>query len=96
MTEDFSSHPPTIGDIRSDKTQNAKDWSVRDALIKTLREIDSGKMVAHKIVMVIEVDKEKTIEGEYPRQTTVRQAGTLNVYDTFGMLSWAQHVLAMD
>ncbi len=40
---DYSSHPPTINEIRSDKTQNGSDWTPRDALIALLRDIDSGK-----------------------------------------------------
>lgn len=97
MTEDFSNHPRTMGDIRSEKSGNAKDWSVRDALIKTLSEIDSGEIVAHKIVMVIQIDKDgKLAPDESPFKTMTRQAGTETVYDTFGMLAWAQHVLAYD
>ncbi len=41
-TENFADHPPTIGELRSDKSQDAKDWSIRDMLICLLRDIDSG------------------------------------------------------
>jgi hypothetical protein len=40
---DYSNHPPTIGEIRSDKSESAADWSPRDALITALRAIDSGE-----------------------------------------------------
>lgn len=97
MTQDFSQHPRTLGDIRSEKTGSAKDWSVRDALIKTLSEIDSGEIVARKVVMVIQIEgKEHPSPGGDGFQTMTRQAGTESIYDTFGMLAWAQHVLAHD
>ena len=98
MTQDFSKHPRTLGDIRSDKTGNAKDWSVRDALIKTLSQIDSGEIKAHKIVMVIQVDRKDPVSdpNASPFETMTRQAGVETVYDTFGMLAWAQHMIALD
>jgi hypothetical protein len=39
---DYSSHPPSIAEIRSDKTGKGSDWTPRDALIALLRDIDSG------------------------------------------------------
>ena len=101
VTEDFSQHPQTIGDIRSNKSQNAKDWSVRDALIRTLREIDSGELDADKIVMVIAYKRSPEQLAELPSGacewgTMTRQAGTQNVYDSFGLLAWGQHVMAHD
>ena len=94
MTDDFSRHPRTIGEIRSDKSENAKDWSVRDALIATLRAIDSGEIKAHKIVMIMQIDSNKPDDAHWPYSTMTRQAGTNSVYETFGMLAWAQHVIA--
>lgn len=101
MTEDFSDHPQTMGDIRSDKSQNAKDWTPRDALIRTLREIDKGELKADKIVMVIAYQRSPEELAEKPPGvckwgTMTRQAGTENVYDSFGLLAWGQHVMAKD
>lgn len=42
--EDFSNHPKSIGEIRAEKNWNLTDWTTRDALITTLRDIDSGKI----------------------------------------------------
>lgn len=39
---DFSNHPLSIAEIKSDKTRNGSDWTPRDALISALRDIDSG------------------------------------------------------
>jgi hypothetical protein len=40
----FAAHPPTIGELRSDRTGEASDWSARDALICVLRELDAGRI----------------------------------------------------
>lgn len=42
--DDFSDTPRTIGEIRSEKNWSAEDWTPRDALISTLRDIDEGKI----------------------------------------------------
>lgn len=42
--ENFVNAPVSIGELRSDRENNASKWSVRDMLIATLREIDSGKI----------------------------------------------------
>ena len=42
MTEEsFKDHPKSLNEARSDKSQNAKDWTPRDALIALLRDIDN-------------------------------------------------------
>jgi hypothetical protein len=50
--QDFANHPKSIGELRADKTQHAKDWTPRDALIEMLRSIDSGEMVLDALVVV--------------------------------------------
>lgn len=40
---DFSEYPQTIGEIASDRDNDNTKWSVRDMLIRTLRDIDQGK-----------------------------------------------------
>lgn len=44
MTDDYSEHPTTVGEIKAGKSTQLTDWTPRDALIATLREIDSGKI----------------------------------------------------
>lgn len=51
MTDDFSSHPKTIGELRSDKTHDASSWSPRDVLVSTLREIDAGEIDPDALVV---------------------------------------------
>ena len=42
VIDDFKDYPQTIGEIRSDQTQLASDWTPREALIDLLRQIDNG------------------------------------------------------
>jgi len=49
--EDFSQHPKTIGEIRAEKTENAKDWRPRDALIDLLRQIDNGLEIKNMVIV---------------------------------------------
>lgn len=59
---DFKNHPPSIGEIRSDKTHAAADWTPRDALISLLREIDNGlKVEALVISYTLPLDQPKPV-----------------------------------
>lgn len=55
---DFSNHPLSIGEIKSDKQQDSSLQSARDCLIGALRDIDSGKLNVESVVIVME-GKEK-------------------------------------
>lgn len=43
MTDDFSSFPKTLGEIKREKAGTCDAGSPRDILIEMLRDIDSGK-----------------------------------------------------
>lgn len=49
--DDFSKVPRTLGEARSEKTQDGADWSPRDALIHLLRKIDSGEVQVKELVI---------------------------------------------
>jgi hypothetical protein len=51
MIDDYTEYPTTVGEIKSDLTQDATDWSARDLLINLLRDIDSGKLEIEKLVL---------------------------------------------
>lgn len=53
MTDSFANHPPSISELRSDKTECAADWTPRDALISTLRRIDSGELKVEALVIAM-------------------------------------------
>lgn len=52
---DFKDHPPSITEIRSDKTGRGADWTPRDALIRLLRDIDSGEVVIQALFIAAKV-----------------------------------------
>lgn len=49
---DYSNHPPSITEIKSDKTNNGADWTVRDALIAALRDLDRGEISPDCCVLI--------------------------------------------
>lgn len=52
MTDDFSKHPRSITEIKSNKTNNGADWTVRDALISALRDLDARTLDADCCVLI--------------------------------------------
>lgn len=44
MTEDFSEHPMSLGEVKAERLQSSGEWTARDVLIATLRDIDSGEL----------------------------------------------------
>lgn len=52
MTDNYSDHPKSIAEIRSDATQDAKDWTPRDVLIDLLRQIDGGELKPDALLVV--------------------------------------------
>lgn len=49
--DNYGEHPKSIGEIKADKSQNAADWTPRDALIDLLRSIDSGEVKPDALVI---------------------------------------------
>lgn len=43
MTDDFSDHPKTIGELQRERSASCDVGKPRDILIEMLRDIDSGK-----------------------------------------------------
>jgi len=82
MTEDFSNHPYTIGELRANKTQSASQWTVRDMLIDALREIDSGGPLSnakHAVIVFGRVEENRSF-------CNWRRAGTATAWETSGLL----------
>jgi hypothetical protein len=53
VNDSFADAPLSVAEIRSDKSANGADWTPRDALIATLREIDSGKLKPDALVIAM-------------------------------------------
>lgn len=50
--QNFANMPVSLAEVRSDRSQSARDWSPRDALIAALRDLDSGKIKPEAMVIV--------------------------------------------
>ena len=84
MSDDFSNHPPTVSELKSNKTGSAKDWTPRDALIAALRDLDSG-----------EIDPETLIVAYHDRKTNSPRwywSGP-NRYTMAGVLAYLQNMV---
>lgn len=53
--QNFAEHPPSISELRADRSEKASDWTPRDVLIQLLREIDSGSIVPTAVVVSMAV-----------------------------------------
>lgn len=51
MTDDFSNHPLSIGEIKSGRLCDGSKWTPRDVLVKMLRDIDSGAIYPDLLVV---------------------------------------------
>lgn len=58
MSDDYANEPITLTEHRARKEDKASIWSVREALVNTLRRIDAGEFVPVHMVMVIETEEE--------------------------------------
>lgn len=90
--ENFSDYPETIGEIRSAREDRASNWTPRDMLINTLREVDKSDPVAsaatHAILIFGHIDKDGATN------LTVRRAGTSDAWQAMGMLHEAMAIMA--
>ena len=85
MNENFADYPQTIGEIASDKEFDSRKWTLRDALIAVLRDVDSGKLeIAHGIIAFKTADNKLRwfIAGA-------------SVTETLGLLEYTKHDIFM-
>lgn len=71
VIENFKDYPLTIGEIRSNKSDNASDWSPRDVLIDILRRIDNGINI-NKLIISFNVVGETDEYTHYVAATKTR------------------------
>lgn len=79
----FKDYPKSVGDVRSDKTGSAADWSPRDALIQVLRDIDRGEISPDVMVICY------TSTSDGAQESAV--VSSPNVYNTVGLLACCLH-----
>lgn len=56
MSDDYTQEPVTLTEFRARRDDRAGLWTVRDALVNTLRRIDAGEFTAMHMTMVIETE----------------------------------------
>lgn len=84
---DYSNHPPSITEIKSDRTNNGADWTVRDALIAALRDLDSGNITPDCCVLIFgKKFNDSTVETKFYQKT-------LNRYELRGLVVDFEHRL---
>lgn len=65
LPKSFADHPRSIAEIRSDRSQDAADWTPRDVLIAALRDIDSGLIKPDTLVIVWSKTKGSVSDESY-------------------------------
>ena len=83
MPDSYAGHPKSVGELRSDKTESARDWTPRDVLIDLLRAIDEKKLDPDAVVVIV---RPRAPEGI--AQVHYRIASP-DIHTTLGMLSSA-------
>jgi hypothetical protein len=55
---DYSRIPQSISELRAKRQDKAKLWTPRDALVNTLRRIDSGEIDPVSLALILETETE--------------------------------------
>lgn len=83
--ESFEHAPLSIGEIRSQRSWKASDWTPREALVQVLRMIDSGEIAPDAITVCW-----RTKIGPGETVTGMRLAGP-DIHTSLGLLTVAAH-----
>lgn len=75
----------TLGEVRAIKNGDCRDWTVREAMLSMIRDIDAGKLKVDRIIMVFD-RTEKDSHGEEAHGLSFRLAGDFPPYVLLGML----------
>ncbi|USN15089.1 hypothetical protein LESZY_00550 [Brevundimonas phage vB_BpoS-Leszy] len=86
--ETFENAPVSIGEIKADKSRNARDWKPRDALVELLRRIDSGNYP--DLDALVMAWRERSSAGEI---SSFYSASSPDIHVTLGILSRAEHMI---
>jgi hypothetical protein len=85
--EDFSKYPQSIKEVRANKSEDAADWSPRDAIIVMLRRIDAGEF--NEVDTAIVAIRSKPKDGSPGHITSYSSAGP-SAAVTFGTFELAK------
>lgn len=65
--DDFKNHPTTLGEVKSDRSGKGSDWTPRDALVRALRDLDSGEWKPESVFisMTEKVGEDSVVNRQY-------------------------------
>lgn len=75
--DDFSNHPPTIGEQRLKREGYSQSWKPRDVLIDMLRQIDKGEVNPTHVILIYTDDEDELVWAQAGSQPTWAQMGML-------------------
>lgn len=88
--EDYSDAPISLGEVRSDISRNAAEWTPREALISVLRDIDKGLIDPQALVIIHSVRVRKGVT-----RTRFTAAGS-DLLTTLGMMDYAKQSMMLN
>lgn len=80
----FSETPVSIGELRVARTEDARDWSPKEALVQLLRRIDAGEVAPDALVIAYRM---KAPDGSI---CTDFSASSPDIHATLGLLEAAK------
>jgi hypothetical protein len=86
---DFSDAPPTITELRSDRSQLPGDWTPRDALVAMLRRIDRGEEEPTNLIVITSEHWEGD-DGQPRIDQSYSLAGSGSLNEMIGMVERAK------
>lgn len=84
MSDDFSNHPKSIGEIKAGKGRDGALWTPRDALIAALRDLDSGEINPDSVVIIC-----GKMEPNHKSRCTYYQSSK-NTWEMLGLIEEAK------
>lgn len=86
LPDNFAEHPQSIGDLRAARSHIASDWTPRDVLIDTLRDIDSGAINPDALILMY---RDQLKDG---RHGTGFSVASKCKFVTMGLFGWAKEL----
>jgi hypothetical protein len=68
--DDFTNHPISVGEVKSERSGDGANWTPRDVLVKTLRMIDGGEILPDVLVVAYGEMKEGRRQGHFWQSTS--------------------------
>ena len=91
MTEDFSDHPKSVTEVKSDRDMSPSSWTPRDVLIDLLRDIDAGVLD----IEVLVVGMKYRVPSRHGPQHGYRVSSP-GLIETFGVIEVAKNQIFHD